>query len=287
MNLDQNENQLMIAEMLKSFALQHIKPYLNEWDEKQVFPVEVFRKLGELGVMGVLVPQKYGGAGFSYYEYVTSIVEIAKVCGGVGLSVAAHNSLGLNHILQFGNEEQKNKYIPKLAKGEHIAAWGLTEPNTGSDAGNMQTTAKKVGDNWVLNGTKNFITHGLSGDVAVVIARTGEPRSKNNSTAFIVERGFKGFRGGKKEDKKLEEHFQRLIARGTGFVSAERLEEVNLKITFKDKKENINGLQLADLVAYPIARYVIEPKRANPAFEKLEPKIYKKNEKRYGLKIFP
>jgi alkylation response protein AidB-like acyl-CoA dehydrogenase len=201
MNLDQNENQLMIAEMLKSFAQQHIKPYLNEWDEKQVFPVEVFRKLGELGVMGVLVPQKYGGAGFSYYEYVTSIVEIAKVCGGVGLSVAAHNSLGLNHILQFGNEEQKNKYIPKLAKGEHIAAWGLTEPNTGSDAGNMQTTAKKVGDNWVLNGTKNFITHGLSGDVAVVIARTGEPRSKNNSTAFIVERGFKGFRGGKKEDK--------------------------------------------------------------------------------------
>ncbi|MEY5040936.1 MAG: hypothetical protein RLZZ414_475, partial [Bacteroidota bacterium] len=199
MNLDQNENQLMIAEMLKSFAQQHIKPYLNEWDEKQVFPVEVFRKLGELGVMGVLVPQKYGGAGFSYYEYVTSIVEIAKVCGGVGLSVAAHNSLGLNHILQFGNEEQKNKYIPKLAKGEHIAAWGLTEPNTGSDAGNMQTTAKKVGDNWVLNGTKNFITHGLSGDVAVVIARTGEPRSKNNSTAFIVERGFKGFRGGKKE----------------------------------------------------------------------------------------
>lgn len=201
MNLDLNENQKMIAEMLRAFADQHIKPYRNEWDEKQYFPVECFRKLGELGVMGVLVPQEYGGAGFSYYEYVTAIVEISKVCGGVGLSVAAHNSLCTNHILQFGSEEQKKKYLPSLAKGEHIGAWGLTEPNTGSDAGNMQTVAKKDGENWVLNGTKNFITHGISGDVAVVIARTGEPRSKNNSTAFIVERGTEGFLNGKKEDK--------------------------------------------------------------------------------------
>lgn len=201
MHLDPSENQKMIAEMLKSFSAQHIAPFVNEWDEKQFFPEELFKKLGDLGVMGVLVPQKYGGAGFSYYEYVTSIVQISKVCGGVGLSVAAHNSLGTNHILQFGTEEQKQSYLPKLATGEHIAAWGLTEPNTGSDAGNMQTTAKKVGNEWVLNGTKNFITHGKSGQVAVVIARTGEPRTKNNSTAFIVERGTPGFKAGKKEDK--------------------------------------------------------------------------------------
>lgn len=200
-NLYQNENQKMIAEMLKTFSAKHIKPYREEWDRDQIFPVECFRKLGELGVMGVLVPEVYGGAGFSYYEYVTAIVEISKVCGSVGLSVAAHNSLCTNHILQFGSESQKEKYLPKLATGVHIGAWGLTEPNTGSDAGNMQTTAVKKGDKWILNGTKNFITHGKSGDVAVVIARTGEPRTKNNSTAFIVERGMPGFMGGKKEDK--------------------------------------------------------------------------------------
>lgn len=201
MNLDPNENQKMIAQMLQSFAENEIKPNRSVWDEKQVFPVDCFRKLGELGVMGVLVPEKYNGAGFSYYEYVTAIVEISKVCGGVGLSVAAHNSLCTNHILQFGSEEQKQKYLPNLATGKHIGAWGLTEPNTGSDAGNMQTVAVKKGGDWVLNGTKNFITHGISGDVAVVLARTGEPRSKNNSTAFIVERGTAGFLNGKKEDK--------------------------------------------------------------------------------------
>jgi alkylation response protein AidB-like acyl-CoA dehydrogenase len=201
MNLDPTENQKMIAEMLKSFSAQHILPNRRKWDEEQAFPVDCFRKLGELGVMGVLVPEKYGGAGFSYYEYVTAIVEISKVCGGVGLSVAAHNSLCVNHILQFGTEEQKDKYLPKLATGEHIGAWGLTEPNTGSDAGNMQTVAVKKGDNWVLNGTKNFITHGTSGDIVVVIARTGESRTKNNSTAFIIERGAEGFLHGKKEDK--------------------------------------------------------------------------------------
>jgi alkylation response protein AidB-like acyl-CoA dehydrogenase len=169
-----------------------------EWDEKQTFPIELFRKLGELGCMGVLVPEKYGGAGFGYSEYVTTIVEISKICGSIGLSVAAHNSLCTNHILMFGSDDQKQRYLPKLASGEHIGAWGLTEPNTGSDAGNMKTTATRDGEDWILNGSKNFITHGISGEIAVVMTRTGDPRSKNNSTAFIVERGTKGFSGGKK-----------------------------------------------------------------------------------------
>lgn len=201
MRFGTSENQQMIAEMLKSFGEQHIRPHFMDWDEKQTFPVDLFRKLGELGCMGVLVPEKYGGAGFGYAEYVTTIVEISKICGSIGLSVAAHNSLCTNHILMFGSDEQKEKFLPKLATGEHIGAWGLTEPNTGSDAGNMQTTAVKDGDEWVLNGSKNFITHGLSGDIAVVMTRTGDPRTKNNSTAFIVERGTPGFTGGKKEDK--------------------------------------------------------------------------------------
>jgi alkylation response protein AidB-like acyl-CoA dehydrogenase len=187
--------------MLKSFGEQNIRPQMMEWDEKQIFPIELFRKLGELGCMGVLVPEKYGGAGFGYSEYVTTIVEISKICGSIGLSVAAHNSLCTNHILMFGSDEQKEKYLPKLATGEHIGAWGLTEPNTGSDAGNMQTTAVKEGNDWILNGSKNFITHGISGEIAVVMTRTGNPRTKNNSTAFIVERGTVGFSGGKKEDK--------------------------------------------------------------------------------------
>ena len=201
MRFGTTENQQMIAEMLKSFGEQNIRPDMMDWDEKQTFPVELFRKLGELGCMGVLVPEKYGGAGFGYSEYVTTIVEISKICGSIGLSVAAHNSLCTNHILMFGNDEQKDKYLPKLASGEHIGAWGLTEPNTGSDAGNMKTTAVRDGDDWVLNGSKNFITHGISGEIAVVMTRTGPPRTKNNSTAFIVERGTKGFSGGKKEDK--------------------------------------------------------------------------------------
>ncbi len=201
MNLDPTENQKMIAQMLKAFSAQHILPYRGKWDEEQTFPVECFRKLGDLGVMGVLVPEKYGGAGFSYYEYVTAVVEISKVCGGVGLSVAAHNSLCVNHILQFGTEEQKKMYLPDLASGMQIGAWGLTEPNTGSDAGNMQTVAVKKGNQWIINGTKNFITHGGIGDVVVVIARTGKPRTKNNSTTFIIERGTAGFLKGKKEDK--------------------------------------------------------------------------------------
>lgn len=189
------------AEAARNFANQYIKPHVMEWDEEQIFPVEVFRELGKLGMMGVLVPEQYGGAGLSYFEYNVIIQEIAKVCGSIGLSVAAHNSLCTNHILTFGNDEQKKKYLPQLASGEHIGAWGLTEPNTGSDAGNMKTVAVKDGNNWILNGTKSWITHGITGDVAVVICRTGEPRTSGNSTAFIVERGTKGFAGGKKENK--------------------------------------------------------------------------------------
>lgn len=190
-----------VAAVAKDFAQQHIKPFVMEWDESQEFPAHVFREMGKLGLMGVLVPEEYGGSGLSYFEYVAVIEEIAKVCGSVGLSLAAHNSLCTGHIMSFGNEEQKQKYLPRLATGEWIGAWGLTEPNTGSDAGNMQTTAVKDGDQWILNGTKNWITHGRSGQVAVVIARTGEPRTSGNSTAFIVERGTPGFSGGKKENK--------------------------------------------------------------------------------------
>lgn len=190
-----------VAQTARDFALHHIKPHVMEWDESQEFPLHIFKELGKLGMMGVLVPEEYGGAGLGYVEYVTIIQEIAKVCGSIGLSLAAHNSLCTNHILYFGNEEQKRKYLPKLATAEYLGAWGLTEPNTGSDAGNMKCTAEKDGSEWVLNGTKCWITHGKSGDVAVVIARTGEPRSKGNATAFIVDRGTKGFSGGKKENK--------------------------------------------------------------------------------------
>lgn len=172
-----------------------------KWDETQEFPVEVFKEMGKLGFMGVLVPEEYGGAGLTYFEYVSVIQEVAKVCGSVGLSLAAHNSLCTGHIMSFGNEEQKQRFLPKLATAEYIGAWGLTEPNTGSDAGNMKCTAVKDGDHWIINGTKNWITHGISGDVAVVMTRTGDPRQKSNATAFIVERGTPGFSGGKKENK--------------------------------------------------------------------------------------
>lgn len=201
MNFEVSELTQQVAQTTRDFALQHIKPSVMKWDESQEFPIGVFKKLGELGLMGVLVPEEYGGAGLSYFEYNTIIQEISKVCGSIGLSVAAHNSLCTGHILLFGNEEQKRKYLPKLAVAEFIGAWGLTEPNTGSDAGNMKTTAVREGDEWILNGTKSWITHGISGDVAVVIARTGEPRTSGNSTTFIVERGTPGFSGGKKENK--------------------------------------------------------------------------------------
>ncbi|HRP32507.1 MAG TPA: acyl-CoA dehydrogenase family protein [Agriterribacter sp.] len=201
MDFKKDELTLQVAQSTADFARQNIKPFLMQWDETQEFPVQVFKEMGKMGLMGVLVPETYGGAGLGYIEYATIISEIASVCGSVGLSVAAHNSLCTGHILAFGTEEQKKKYLPKLATAEWIGAWGLTEAGTGSDAGNMQTTAIKDGSDWILNGTKCWITHGKSGDVAVVIARTGEPRTKNNATAFIVERGTAGFSGGKKENK--------------------------------------------------------------------------------------
>ncbi|MDE3247270.1 MAG: acyl-CoA dehydrogenase family protein [Bacteroidota bacterium] len=190
-----------IAQSARDFARQYIRPHVMEWDESQIFPVEVFKELGKMGMMGVLVPESYGGAGLGYFEYVAIISEIAKVCGSIGLSVAAHNSLCTGHILYFGNERQKQHYLPKLASGEFIGAWGLTEPNTGSDAGNMKCVAQRDGNDWVINGTKCWITHGITGDAAVVICRTGEPRTRDNSTAFIIDRGTPGFRGGKKENK--------------------------------------------------------------------------------------
>ena len=196
-----NENQRMIAEMVKNFAEKEIRPHFMEWDETQEFPVPVFKKLGELGLMGVFIPEEYGGSGFGYHEYITVISEIAKVCGSIGLSVAAHNSLCTGHIYYHANEEQKQKYLPKLASAEWIGAWGLTETGTGSDAGGMNTTAVRDGNEWVLNGAKNFITHGKSGDVAVVIVRTGEKGDSRGMSAFIVERGTPGFSAGKKENK--------------------------------------------------------------------------------------
>ncbi len=201
MNFQQTELTAHIAQTAKDFASQYIKPYVMEWDETQEFPLHVFKEMGKLGLMGVFVPEQYGGSGLGYFEYSVIIQEIAKVCGSVGLSLAAHNSLCTGHMLAFGNEEQKKKYLPKLATAEYLGAWGLTEANTGSDAGNMKTTAVKDGNDWILNGTNCWITHGKTGDVAVVICRTGEPRTKDNSTAFIVERGTPGFSGGKKENK--------------------------------------------------------------------------------------
>lgn len=196
-----SENQMMVRSMVKDFAEKHIREHVMEWDEAQTFPVEVFKKLGELGLMGVLVPENYGGSGFGYQEYVDVIVGISKVCGSIGLSLAAHNSLCTGHILAFGSEEQKAKWLPKLATAEWIGAWGLTEANTGSDALRMMTTAKLEGDEYVINGTKNWITHGNTGDVAVVMVRTGESGSSAGISAIVVERGTPGFSAGKKENK--------------------------------------------------------------------------------------
>ena len=201
MDFSTEELTQQVGRTARDFANQAIRPHVMQWDEEQKFPHELFKELGRLGMMGVVVPEAYGGSGLSYTEYVTIIVEIARVCGGIGLSVAAHNSLCTGHILAFGSEAQKQKYLPALASGAALGAWGLTEAGTGSDAGNMGCTAVKEGEEWVLNGTKNWITHGISGDIAVVIARTGEPRARNNATAFVVERGTPGFSGGKKENK--------------------------------------------------------------------------------------
>ncbi len=201
MNFESSELTQQVGQAARDFALHNIKPYVMEWDERQEFPIHVFKQIGKAGMMGVLVPEEYGGAGLSYFEYVTVIQEIAKVCGSIALSIAAHNSLCTGHIMAFGSEAQKKRYLPKLATGEWLGAWGLTEPNTGSDAGNMSCIAVKEGDNWRINGTKCWITHGNSSDVAVLICRTGEQRTKDNATAFIVERGTSGLSAGKKENK--------------------------------------------------------------------------------------
>ena len=198
-SLDTNNN--LVAESARDFANQFIKPNVMKWDESQFFPKELFKKAGEFGFMGILVPENLGGSGLGYQEYVTIIEEISKVDPSIGLSVAAHNSLCTDHILSFGNDYQKNKWIPKLASGQHLGAWGLTENNSGSDASGMSSTAVKKGDDWVLNGTKNFITHGISGDIAVAVFRTGEKGTKRNATAFVIERGTEGFNAGKKENK--------------------------------------------------------------------------------------
>lgn len=195
------ENMAFIRQSASDFAETHIRPFVMEWDEVQFFPADMMRKMGELGFLGVLVPEKYGGAGLEYQAYITIIEEVSKVCGSIGLSVAAHNSLCTNHILAFGTEEQKHRWLPKLATGEWIGAWGLTEANTGSDAMRMQCTAVQDGDYWVINGAKNWITHGKSGEVAVVLVRTGEAGDSRGITTFVVERGTKGFSGGKKENK--------------------------------------------------------------------------------------
>lgn len=201
MNFNSNENQQMIAQMVRDFAEKEIKPNMMVWDKEEYFPVETMKKMGELGLLGIFIPETYGGSGFSYFEYATALMELGKVCGGVGLSVAAHNSLCTGHIYYHGNEEQKKRFLPQLASGDFIGAWGLTEPNTGSDAMRMKTTAVKDGNDWVINGAKNWITHGCSGDLAVVLVRTGELLDSRGITAFIVEKGMPGFSAVKIKDK--------------------------------------------------------------------------------------
>ena len=195
------ETHKLISASARDFAQQYIAPHVMDWDERQFFPKELLHQAGDMGFMGILVPETYGGAGLGYFEYTAIIEEISKVDPSIGLSIAAHNSLCTNHILSFGDEEQKQRWLPKLASGEWIGAWGLTEHNTGSDAGGMNSTAVQDGDGWIINGTKNFITHGSSGDIAVIIVRTGEKGDSRGMTAFVVERGTPGFYAGKKENK--------------------------------------------------------------------------------------
>jgi len=201
MNFDKNENQEMIAQMVRDFAEKEIRPFMRKWDDEEFFPIDTMKKLGEMGLLGIFIPEEYGGAGFSYNEYATALMEIGKVCGGIGLSVAAHNSLCTGHIYYHGSKEQKEKYLPKLATGQFIGAWGLTEANTGSDAMRMATTAVKDGKDWVINGTKNWITHGLSGDISIVLVRTGELLDSKGITSFIIEKGTPGFSAVKIKDK--------------------------------------------------------------------------------------
>ncbi len=201
MNFETSETRNTIAHSIRDFAKKNIKPFMMDWDENQTFPEELFHQLGDMGFMGVLVPEIYGGSGMDYHEYITVIEEISKVDSSIGLSLAAHNSLCTNHILEFGNEAQKEKWLPKLACGEWIGAWGLTEHNTGSDAGGMSTTALLDGGDYIINGAKNFITHGISGHLSVVIVRTGEKGDSKGMTAFVIEKGTPGFTSGKKENK--------------------------------------------------------------------------------------
>ncbi len=234
----ENEQLALVRESVKRFAKAFIKPHVMDWDERQYFPIDLFNKLGEYGFMGVLVPEEYGGSGLGYQEYITILDEISKVCGSIGLSVAAHNSLCTNHILSFANEEQKQKYLPKLATGEWLGAWGLTETESGSDAGGLTTTGKLEGDYYVINGSKTFITHAISSDVAVVMVRTGEKGDKRGVTAFIVEKDTPGFSAGQKIDKlgmrasetaslffdNCKIHKEQVIGKpGEGFVQALKL----------------------------------------------------------------
>lgn len=237
-NVKETEQMAMVRESAREFARTYIKPHVMDWDERQHFPIDLFHTMGEYGFMGILVPEEYGGAGLGYQEYITILDEISKVCGSIGLSVAAHNSLCTNHILSFANEEQKRKYLPKLASGEWIGAWGLTETGSGSDAGGMMTTAVQDGDYWIINGSKTFITHAISGDVAVVMVRTGEKGDKHGMSAFIIEKGTEGFTAGQKMDKlgmrasetaflffdNCRVHKDQMMGEvGTGFVQALKL----------------------------------------------------------------
>ena len=201
MQTETMDNLKMIAETARDFAEINIRPHIMEWDESQTFPKELFHQMGDMGFMGIIIPEEYGGSGLGYNEYVTILDEVSQIDPSIGLSIAAHNSLCTNHIYEFGNEEQRKKWLPKLATGKTIGAWGLTEHNTGSDAGGMSTTAIKDGEYWIINGAKNFITHAISGDIAVVMTRTGEKGTPNNSTAFVLEKGMNGFSSGKKENK--------------------------------------------------------------------------------------
>ena len=201
MDFEISENQKLIAQTVRDFGEANIRPHVMEWDEAQEAPREIFQKLGEAGFLGVLVPQEYGGAGLGYFEYVSVIVETAKICGSIGLSLAAHNSLGTGHIMSFGNEEQKKKWLPKLTSGEWLAAWALTEPNTGSDAMNMKCVAEKDGDHWVINGAKCWITNGAMSDIVVAVVRTGERGDSRGITAFAIEKSTPGISAGRKENK--------------------------------------------------------------------------------------
>jgi hypothetical protein len=201
MDFELNEEQQQVKRMVREFAEAELKPHVMEWDEAQYFPKELWPKLGELGLTGVIFPEEYGGAGMGYIEYATVIEELSRVDGSIGLSVAAHNSLCTNHIYQYGTKEQRERFVTPLAKGEKVGAWGLTEPGSGSDASGLKTTARKKNGGWVINGAKNFITHGISGDTCVVLAFTEREMRSRGISAFIVERGTKGFLPGKKENK--------------------------------------------------------------------------------------